>query len=482
MPIVNTKSVIAMHNGKPVRGIYRQEIGTFEAQKGVVKIVVTEYEYSFDFTVNGKRYRSVFGRESEFGKIGATGKWESQALEAAVTALVRFKANAKNGTGPTSISEENKIAADEQEMKESAVRAERVEAEKKLAEEKRRNTSIAEFFETTYLPQAEHDKKPDTWKTEERLFRHWISPVVGTLPFDQISIEHLNQIKRNMASGKRGPALNHSRDKQKKSQEKRNPARPMSPKSINYAISLIRQIWNLACAVKPPLALGAWPGSVKAFKKPKFDNQRKRFLSKNEAATLLAALHEKSKDLHDMALLSLHCGLRASEIFNLTWDKVHLAKGELLLVDTKNGESRISYLTDQTKEMLRQRSFSCQHQRYVFVTKTNRKGHPVSTYTQVPVTFSRTVKELGLNDGVIDPRDKIVFHSLRHTFASWLVENGASLPIVRDLMGHKNLIMTSRYSHVSAEAQKNAVNALNQSLKPRGENIIHLQPRKKLDS
>ncbi|MCK5850901.1 MAG: tyrosine-type recombinase/integrase, partial [Kiritimatiellae bacterium] len=37
-----------------------------------------------------------------------------------------------------------------------------------------------------------------------------------------------------------------------------------------------------------------------------------------------------------------------------------------------------------------------------------------------------------------------------------MVENGASLPIVRDLMGHKNLIMTSRYSHVSAEAQKDA--------------------------
>ncbi|MEA3544430.1 MAG: tyrosine-type recombinase/integrase, partial [Thermodesulfobacteriota bacterium] len=54
-----------------------------------------------------------------------------------------------------------------------------------------------------------------------------------------------------------------------------------------------------------------------------------------------------------------------------------------------------------------------------------------------------------MNEGVTDTRDKIVFHNLRHTYASWLVENGASLPIVRDLLGHKNLIMTSRYSHVS---------------------------------
>jgi integrase len=152
---------------------------------------------------------------------------------------------------------------------------------------------------------------------------------------------------------------------------------------------------------------------------------------------------------------------------------VNLPKGELLLVDTKNGESRISYLTDETLAMLRQRSMNCQHKRLVFVSIVGKKRTP-KTYIQIPVTFSRTVKELGLNEGVTDTRDKIVFHSLRHTYASWLVENGASLPIVRDLMGHKNLIMTSRYSHVSAEAQKNAVEALNQSMKPTGDNVVSI--------
>ena len=121
--------------------------------------------------------------------------------------------------------------------------------------------------------------------------------------------------------------------------------------------------------------------------------------------------------------------------------------------------------------MLRQRSTNCKHPRLVFVATI--KGEP-GPHKQVPATFSRTVKDLGLNEGVTDSRDKIVFHSLRHTYASWLVENGASLPIVRDLMGHKNLIMTSRYSHVSAEAQKSAVEALNQSMKPTGENVISI--------
>ena len=170
--------------------------------------------------------------------------------------------------------------------------------------------------------------------------------------------------------------------------------------------------------------------------------------------------------------------MRAGEIFKLTWDRVNLPKGELTLVDTKNGESRVVYLTDEALAMLRQRSKNCQHKRMVFVSIVGKKKEQ-RPYTQIPVTFSRTVNELGLNEGVTDPRDKIVFHSLRHTYASWLVENGASLPIVRDLLGHKNLIMTSRYSHVSAAAQREAVAALNRTMQPIGDNVVVLDDKRK---
>ena len=121
---------------------------------------------------------------------------------------------------------------------------------------------------------------------------------------------------------------------------------------------------------------------------------------------------------------------------------------------------------------------NCQHKRLAFVSIVG-KDRKLEPYIQIPVTFSRTAKELGLNKGVTDTRDKIIFHSLRHKFASWLVENGASLPIVRDLRGHKNLIITSRYSHVSAEAQKSAVEALNQSMKSAGKNVISINKKNK---
>jgi integrase len=368
--------------------------------------------------------------------------------QAAQDKIKTFRANHKNGNTPVCLADETE-----------AINAAR-------AKVGRKETTFCQFFEEVYFPQCEMDKTAQTARGEELLFNNWISPVIGNLRFEQISIDHLDKIKANMFAGKRKPSRPHPRDKSKKArnaQERRTPPRPLSPRYVNYAMAVVRQVWNRACASKPALAVGDWPGASKSFKKPKVDNQRKRYLSRNETALLLQALKKKSQDVHDMALLSLHCGMRAGEIFKLTWDKVNLPKGEMLLVDTKNGESRTTYLTDNALAMLRQRSMACEHKRFVFITTIKKELAP---YNQVPVTFSRTVKELGLNEGVTDSRDKIVFHSLRHTYASWLIDKGASLPIVRDLLGHKNLIMTSRYSHTSADAQKEAVAALSRSMQP----------------
>lgn len=89
----------------------------------------------------------------------------------------------------------------------------------------------------------------------------------------------------------------------------------------------------------------------------------------------------------------------------------------------------------------------------------------------VPDTFERTVRNLGLNntgevdaDGkpveIADARQRVVFHSLRHTFASWLVQNGTPLYTVAKLMGHSTLEMTQRYSHLAPDTLKKAALSL----------------------
>jgi len=79
---------------------------------------------------------------------------------------------------------------------------------------------------------------------------------------------------------------------------------------------------------------------------------------------------------------------------------------------------------------------------------------------QISETFNRVVTALGLNNGVTDPRQKVVFHTLRHTFASWLVEQGIDLYSVKELMGHGTLAMTERYSHLSPDKLRRAIKTL----------------------
>jgi site-specific recombinase XerD len=81
---------------------------------------------------------------------------------------------------------------------------------------------------------------------------------------------------------------------------------------------------------------------------------------------------------------------------------------------------------------------------------------------EISNAFDRAVKELGLNDGIEDSRDKLVFHSLRHSFASRLVERGVDLYTVSKLMGHSSISMTERYSHLRPATLQAAVKTLEQ--------------------
>ena len=92
---------------------------------------------------------------------------------------------------------------------------------------------------------------------------------------------------------------------------------------------------------------------------------------------------------------------------------------------------------------------------FVFQSKNGSKIEHVSR------TFERAVRALGLNNGITDRRQKVVFHSLRHTFASRLVQKRVSLYEVKELLGHSDIAMTQRYSHLADETLREAVSKLN---------------------
>ena len=233
----------------------------------------------------------------------------------------------------------------------------------------------------------------------------------------------------------------------------------MKSQSVAHILGLIRRVFNYV--IKLNLYHGNNPASkvkmpkedngnnpASKVKMPKEDNSRHRFLTKEEAQLLLDTLKEKSQQVWKIALLSLTTGMRAGEVFSMRGEHVDLRGKTIRVVDPKNGKNRTVYPSKTALTMLR--SCKLKPGRYVFTQANGKQIKAISD------TFPRTVEALGLNEGITDSRDKIVFHSLRHTFASWMVQCDQTLYFVAELMGHSTLEMTKRYAHLSPTRQQAA--------------------------
>lgn len=219
----------------------------------------------------------------------------------------------------------------------------------------------------------------------------------------------------------------------------------LSPASVKHCLVLVRQMFNKAVA----WGLHTGENPIKGVKLPSLQNQRQRFLSHAEADLLLAELNNSSRQLHDIALLSLHCGLRAGEIFNLKGQDLDFEHELINISDPKNKESRQAFMTKAVKEMLLTHIPTAPSE-YVFKDRTGKKIVAVSQ------AFRRAVDRLKFNEGITDPRQLVTFHSLRHTFASWLALQGETLLTIKELLGHKTLIMTQRYAHLIPDHKRRA--------------------------
>ena len=376
------------------------------------------------------RYR-VHGKQIEEGLgWGSEGK---NAKKASLT-LGELRQNHSIGDGPNTLRNKRRAAF------------EREEAEKaRLAKEAEAKKTFAEIFESAYFPLALADKKKLSTKRERSLFINWIRPEIGGLPLAQVQPWHLEKIKKSMADA------------------------GLSPRTTEYALATIRQLFNYS--KRNGLFKGDNP--VSSVKIPRADNKRLRFFTHTEAGELLTALKARNETLYCMALLSLHSGLRAGEIRALKWGDVNFEGKTLILKDTKDtkpgqthsGKTRIAFLTADglliLKEMDRKspEDFAFQGKDGKMLAETSR-------------IFSEIVDNLGFNEGITDRRQKVVFHTCRHTYASWMVEQGVDLYTVKELMGHCTISVTERYAHVSNGTLLNAVHAFEAGLTKLDSNIV----------
>jgi integrase len=267
--------------------------------------------------------------------------------------------------------------------------------------------TLKEFVRDRYLPHVKSYKR--SWCTDETVLRLHILPLLGAQPVDQIKNEEISELLRAM------------RDK------------GYASGTTNRVLILLRYIYNLGrkwrvagMAQNPTLGLSTAP-----------DVQRDRFLSAEETQRLIAAIGEDENQTAAQAImLLLLTGGRRNEITQAKWEYVNWERRTLLVPLSKSGKPRAIALNGPALALLR--AIPRSDNPYIFPSPVN--GKPSASLF---FPWDRIRKRAGLAD--------VRLHDLRHSYASFLVNQGISLYVVQGLLGHAHSRTTQRYAHLAHE-------------------------------
>jgi integrase len=220
-----------------------------------------------------------------------------------------------------------------------------------------------------------------------------------------------------------------------------------SPQTIKHVMNVVRGALKHAKKMGYAIAEVEFP-SVESPKQPL------RYLTIQEEGRLLAALepnregrglpawHLRSEetrrnmqDAYDLVVLLLDTGARYGEIANIEWRRIDLEHRAIHLWRPKVQNETILYMTDRVHSILvrRRRQQTGEH---VF---QNRRGQARGYASQA---IRKAFRKVGLADCRI--------HTLRHTHASRLIQNGMSVYEVREILGHTDIKTTMRYAHLES--------------------------------
>jgi len=377
------------------------------------KFVGVRYREDPNKRFQGRADRYYFIRYQKGKQVEEGVGWASEGMTPQQASNIRGEivANIRSASGPMSLKEKREAEFGKRELK--------------ARENLPFNKLVAD-----YLDWAKSNKA--SWQDDRTRYNKHIKPVFGNESIKKITPLDLEKLKRTLKK------------------------KDLAPATIKQCLVLVRQMFNKA------IAWGKFSGdnpfknatlnNRKLLEVP--DNRRIRFLEPEQAYSLLDELANKSPLVHDMALLSLHTGMRRGEVFSLTWQDIDFKNGIIQIKDTKSNRNRQAFMTKEVKAMLKTRKKSESGVGHIFQNKNGGGIHHVYK------VFDRTVEALGFNKGFKDTRDRVVFHTLRHTFASWLAANGTPLLAIKELGGWQSLDMVERYAHLAPDQKREAIKNL----------------------
>jgi integrase len=183
------------------------------------------------------------------------------------------------------------------------------------------------------------------------------------------------------------------------------------------------------------------------------NDQRTRFLSEEQVPQLLSECLKQPAHrwLCPLVTLAIHTGMRQGEILNLRWDNIDLNSGLITIKQGKTQRMKSISINRAAREAL-QWFAANRHGEYLLTSQLGKRIGKVTIYE----AFREATRGASISD--------FRFNDLRHTFASHLAMSGTDLLTLKDLLGHTNIQMTTRYAHLYNEHKEKAVTRLDERL------------------
>lgn len=208
-----------------------------------------------------------------------------------------------------------------------------------------------------------------------------------------------------------------------------------------------KSVYNLILALKSFLRFLEREDLVKTLKLPKIPKSLPKALSKEEIKKMLNSCKNDKEKL--IFLLLYSTGLRVSELANLKLEDINLKDKFLVVRGGKGKKDRIIPLNDKIIELINSHLKNRKKNSDYLIN--NKFGGKIST-----VYLEKIIREIGKRVGL-----KVTCHMLRHSFATHMLENGADIRVIQEILGHERLSTTQIYTKITTKYLKEVYSKFN---------------------
>lgn len=267
----------------------------------------------------------------------------------------------------------------------------------------------------------------------------WWAEQFGSTPVGEVDVEHIYDLIDHLKS--QGSKFYCGKDFAGRAIYKAK-GKKLAPATVNRYVAAISSLFTFASKMR--LTPKNWVHPCRGIGREREDNEVERYLSEDERSALLLAARKSSWDkLYLLVLMALVTGARRGNLLSLTWEDVDLESGVARLRRTKNGDRRVLPLTPGVIQELKR--FSGNSPKQLIFESSKVPGQP----RDPSAAFQRALKDAKVRN--------FRFHDLRHTCGTYLARSGASTLQVAEVLGHRVLSMTKRYSHFSIQDKSRLV-------------------------